>query len=151
MRLRDNLDLARVLLARAIDDETIVRKALEDSEIADSIAGFHAQQSSEKLVKAVLAVHGMAFAKSHDLEYLIDLVAQGEIAAPEGIRDAEALTPWAVESRYEGEQPPAFDRNSSLALVERLRSWAEGEIERTSQPQEGPKVQEDEQGEHERG
>ena len=42
MRLRDNLDLARVLLARAIDDETIVRKALEDSEIADSIVGFHA-------------------------------------------------------------------------------------------------------------
>ncbi len=144
MPSRDNVDLARALLARAVDDETIVRKALEDSEIADSIAGFHAQQSSEKLVKAVLAAHGMVFAKSHDLEYLIDLVAQGEIATPEGIRDAEALTPWAVESRYEGEQPPAFDRVASLALVKQLRSWAESEIETVSRRQTESEAQGDE-------
>jgi HEPN domain-containing protein len=151
MRQRDGLDLARVLLARAIDDETIVRKALTDSEIADSIAGFHAQQSTEKLVKAVLAAHGMAFAKSHDLEYLIDLVAQGGIAGPEGIRDAEALTPWAVESRYEGEQPPALDRKSSLALVEQLRSWAESEIETAGQQQTEPEAQDDEPRQPEQG
>ncbi len=150
MRLRDNLDLARVLLARAIDDETIVRKALEDSEIADSIAGFHAQQSTEKLVKAVLAAHGMVFAKSHDLEYLIDLVADGGIAAPEDIRDAEVLTPWAVESRYEGEQPPAFDRAVSLALVKQLRSWAESEIETVSSRQRESEAQDAERRPHER-
>lgn len=39
----DQLDLARVLLARAVDDETLVRKVCSDTDVADSIIGFHAQ------------------------------------------------------------------------------------------------------------
>jgi HEPN domain-containing protein len=144
MQQRDNLDLARVLLARAIDDAGLVRKVLTDTDIADAIVGFHCQQAVEKLVKAVLTAHGMAFAKSHDMEYLIDLVAQGGIDSPEGIRDAEALSPWAVEFRYEGEEPPVLDRADSLALVERLQSWAESEIETASQQQVEPEAGDDE-------
>lgn len=135
MPQRDDLDLARVLLARAIDDERLVRKVLTDKEVADASVGFHCEQAAEKLVKAVLAAHGVAFAKSHDMEYLIDLVANSGIDAPEGIRDAEALTPWAVEFRYEGEQPQAFDRAATLALVECIKSWAEHEIEAASKSQ----------------
>jgi hypothetical protein len=37
----DRLDLARVLLARATDDETLVRKVCSDADVADSIVGFH--------------------------------------------------------------------------------------------------------------
>jgi hypothetical protein len=42
MPQRDRLDLARVLLARAEDDETLVRKVSPDADIADAIIGFHA-------------------------------------------------------------------------------------------------------------
>jgi len=70
----DRLDLARVLLARAIDDETLVRKVSPDTDIADAIVGFHAQQAVEKLIKAVLAARGVTFMKSHALSYLIGLV-----------------------------------------------------------------------------
>lgn len=45
------------------------------------------------------------------------------------------LSPWAVEFRYEGEEPPAFDRSTALVLVEKLRTWAEGYIEVAEQPQ----------------
>jgi hypothetical protein len=49
MPLHDRLDLARVLLARAVDDETLVRKLCSDADVADAIVGFHAQQAAEKL------------------------------------------------------------------------------------------------------
>jgi HEPN domain-containing protein len=126
MPQHDRLDLARVLLARAIDDETLVRKVSADTEVADAIVGFHAQQAAEKLIKAVLAARGVAFIKSHALSYLVGLVEEHHIDAPPELSEADVLSPWAVEFRYEGEEPPAFDRPAALALVEkRFRAQSE--------------------------
>ncbi|HXB66378.1 MAG TPA: HEPN domain-containing protein [Solirubrobacteraceae bacterium] len=135
MPQHDRLDLARVLLARAIDDETLVRKVSADTDVADAIVGFHAQQAAEKLIKAVLAAHGVTFMKSHALSYLVGLVEEQHIDAPLELSEADVLSPWAVEFRYEGEEPPAFDRPAALALIEKLRTWAEGQIETAEQPQ----------------
>jgi HEPN domain-containing protein len=132
----DRLDLAHVLLARSLDDQTLVRKVGSDDEIADAIIGFHAQQAVEKSIKAVLAAHGVAFMKSHALSYLIGLVEDNDITAPEALSEADVLAPWAVEFRYEGEQPPALDRSASLALVEQVHAWAEGEIKAAAYPHE---------------
>lgn len=66
--------LARVFLARAEDDKTLIRKVISDADIADAIVGFHAQQAAEKSLKAVLAARGVSFAKSHALGYLIGLI-----------------------------------------------------------------------------
>jgi HEPN domain-containing protein len=128
MPRHDRLDLARVLLARAKDDETLVRKVYSDPDIADAIVGFHAQQAIEKLIKAVLAARGVAFIKSHALSYLIGVVEGNDIQAPEELAEADVLSPWAVEFRYEGDEPPALDRSAALALVEKTRQWAENEI-----------------------
>ncbi|HYM45265.1 MAG TPA: HEPN domain-containing protein [Solirubrobacteraceae bacterium] len=141
MPRHDRLDLARVLLARAIEDETLVRKVAPDTDIADAIVGFHAQQAVEKLIKAVLAARGVAFMKSHALSYLVGLVEENEIEAPEDLSEADVLSPWAVEFRYEGEEPPALNRSAALTLVERVRTWAENEIEaadRSQQAQQQP-------------
>jgi hypothetical protein len=89
----DRLDLARVLLARAIDDETLVRKVSPDTDIADAIVGFHAQQAVEKPIKAVLAARGVAFMKSHALSYLIGLVEENEIEAPEELSRGRRALP----------------------------------------------------------
>jgi HEPN domain-containing protein len=134
MSQHDRLDLARVLLARAIDDETLVRKVSPDTDIADAIVGFHGQQAVEKLIKAVLAAHGVAFMKSHALSYLIGLVEENEIEAPEELSEADVLSPWAVEFRYEGDEPPALDRSAALILVEQVRTWAENEIKAVDRP-----------------
>ena len=137
----DRLDLARVLLARAIDDETLVRKVSPDTDIADAIVGFHAQQAVEKLIKAVLAAHCVTFMKSHALSYLIGLVEEHEIEAPKELSEADVLSPWAVEFRYEGDEPPALDRSAALALVEQVRTWAENELETVGGPQQPPEEQ----------
>lgn len=130
----DRLDLARVLLARAINDETLVRKVSPDTDIADAIVGFHAQQAVEKLIKAVLAARGVAFMKSHALSYLIGLVEEHEIGAPKELSEADVLSPWAVEFRYEGDEPPALDRSAALTLVEQVRTWAENEVKAVDRP-----------------
>lgn len=134
MPRHDRLDLARVLLARAVDDETLVRKVSSDTDVADAIVGFHAQQAAEKLIKAVLAARGVVFMKSHALGYLIGLVEENDIEAPAELSEADVLSPWAVEFRYEGDEPPALDRSAALSLVEKLRTWAETEIRATDQP-----------------
>jgi HEPN domain-containing protein len=124
----DRLDLARVLLAKAADDEALVRKVSSDSDISDAIVGFHAQQAVEKQIKAVLAARGISFVKSHALSYLVGLIEENQITAPLALEQADTLSPWAVEFRYEGEEPPALDRAGALTIVEQLRHWAEGEI-----------------------
>jgi HEPN domain-containing protein len=141
MPQHDRLDLARVLLARALDDETLVRKVSSDADIADAIIGFHAQQAAEKLIKAALTARGVVFMKSHALSYLIGLVEGNDIDAPHELSEADVLSPWAVEFRYEGEEPPALDRPAALTLVRKLRSWAEDEIsaaDHLAEPQQQP-------------
>jgi hypothetical protein len=86
-----------------------------------------------KLIKAVLAARGVTFAKSHALSYLIGLVEENDIETPDELSEADVLSPWAVEFRYEGEEPPALDRSAALVLVEQLRAWTEKEIKTAGQ------------------
>jgi HEPN domain-containing protein len=48
------LERAELLLAKARDDETLLEEIISNEKIRDEIMGFHAQQSSEKLLKALL-------------------------------------------------------------------------------------------------
>ncbi len=128
MSPRDRRDLARALLERAAGDEALVRRVLDDSEIPDAIIGFHAQQAAEKLIKAVLAARGVAFARTHALGYLIGLVESHGIDAPPSLGGADVLSPWAVDFRYETESEPALDRRAALDLIEELRRWAMDEV-----------------------
>lgn len=130
MSPRDGRDLARVLLERASGDEALVRRVLDDLEIPDAIVGFHAQQAAEKSIKSVLVVHGVRFAKTHALGYLIGLIETNAIDAPASLAEADVLSPWAVDFRYETESEPALDRRAALDLIEELRRWAIGEVDR---------------------
>lgn len=82
----------------------------------------------------MLAARGVTFVKSHALSYLIGLVEENHIEAPDELSEADVLSPWAVEFRYEGEEPPALDRSAALALVAQLRMWTESEIKAADQP-----------------
>jgi HEPN domain-containing protein len=128
MTERDALDVARVLLKKAEQDEALVLKIGSDIDIADEMVGFHAQQAVEKQIKAVLTAHEIPYKKSHELGYLVGLIDENKIDAPTALQRADTLTDWAVEFRYGGEEPPALDRDVALALVVQLRKWAEAQI-----------------------
>jgi hypothetical protein len=55
--------------------------------------------------------------KSHALSYLIGLVQENEIEAPQDLSEADVLSPWAVEFCYEGDELPALDRSAALARL----------------------------------
>ena len=101
--------------------------AIPDSD--DQAVGFHAQQSIEKCIKAVLSVSEIAFRKTHDLVELIDLLRdRGKNLPP----DAEALgtlNPFAVTMRYDLFEVEALHRDWMIKTVETVRAWAAQEIE----------------------
>ena len=65
----------------------------------DTIA-FHCQQASEKYIKSMLEHFGVEFQRSHNLVYLLDLLAQ-KIDIDEDIYDkAILLNGFSVQIRY---------------------------------------------------
>jgi HEPN domain-containing protein len=113
-----------------------IAKADEDIEAADlclgagdrmaNVAAFHAQQAAEKLLKALIATAGIEPPRVHDLMELNDLAVD---AAPDIGRlseSIEAITPWAILTRYptHGDTPPPtpVEVADALALVKQLRA-----------------------------
>lgn len=124
--MADGRDLSQVLLQKARGDLAAIRVLLE-GDVGDDVIGFHAQQTVEKALKAVLAARGVAYRFSHDLAYLGDLLESEGVALPSALRGAEALAPWAAEFRYE--DPPndlePLDRDAAKRLADAAVAWAE--------------------------
>ena len=92
-----NPKLAEKLLAKADQDLHVVRKWKSDTDIAEEIIGFHAQQSAEKILKAVLAYNEIDYPFTHRLSDLIDLIKDHDISFPDELEEIRFLTPFAVE------------------------------------------------------
>ena len=115
-------DDARALMGAAERDLRALR-GMEDAVVfADEIAGFHAQQAAEKLLKVWLILLGEPYPMTHDLDHLLRLVERGE---PEAMRfeDLIEYNPYAVQLRYgsfESEAAP-IDRQEAVRRLEALR------------------------------
>ena len=68
----DFSEASRVLAHNATEDATAVREFAANSEIADSIVGFHAQQAIEKWLKAAMAHRGIKYTRTHDIDRLAE-------------------------------------------------------------------------------
>lgn len=131
MERREARDLALLLLRKASQDEAVVRKFLDDPEVADEVVAFHAQQAAEKTLKAVLALKGIRYGKVHDLAHLLDLLSDQGMVISQRLAEVCLFTPFAVEYRYEdwgGEEDP-FDRQWALNLIGDVRKWAEAVVQ----------------------
>lgn len=123
-------DQARTLLSKAAKDEALVRKVSSDTDIADELVGFHAQQAIEKSMKAVLAANGVKFPFIHDLGVLRELCEQAGAPLPEEVGDVAELTPYAGGLRYDEDTLELVDRErarrSATAAVEWARTIVDG-------------------------
>ena len=100
-------DFVQQWLDKAESDLKVTEILLEsDLESFDSI-GFHAQQSAEKFIKALLVRHQIEFPKTHDISKLRNLVLKIDRSVSLKLEPADALTPYGVEFRYPGD----FDLN----------------------------------------
>jgi HEPN domain-containing protein len=90
---------------------------------------FHAHQTAEKAIKAVLIAHSIPIIKSHNIGTLISLLP-AELDCPPELQEAMSLTDYAVSSRYPGDLEPVTkaDYQEALDLAEKVLKWAEKEI-----------------------
>ena len=122
-------DLAKAFVTKAREDEVLVTKVVDDSEISDDLFGFHVQQAVEKYVKAVLAVQQSRPKQTHDLAALLEEVRDQGIDVPDEVLAAAAWTPYAVRNRYPFlGAAPSIDRRAAIELVRAVREWAEAEV-----------------------
>jgi len=93
---------------------------------------FDAQQAAEKAIKALLIQQGVRFPYTHDLTELLTLVEQASQHIPERVRQAGALSDYAVESRYPGLAEPVTQEEyeEAVAIAEEVVRWVGDALER---------------------
>ena len=123
------IDLAKRFISLADRDIRTFQLLVSAPDSDDQAIGFHAQQSIEKCLKAVLSAHQITFRKTHDLVELLDLLRDGGRALPPGADSLDTLNPFAVTLRYDLFEAEAVDRNWIAKTVAVVRIWAEMEIE----------------------
>jgi len=120
-----------VLLQKAAEDEYTVDKLIDLPDSPDDVIGFHLQQATEKLLKALLSYLRIEYRYGHNLGELIHLLEKAGHRIPAELDDLRELTPFATVRRYdfipeEGESP--LDRKTARKMVAFLRKWVEAEI-----------------------
>ena len=121
-------DLARRFLALADRDIRTFQQLANIPDSDDEAVGFHAQQAVEKCLKAVLARHRVEVHKTHDLQALLDLLAQRKLPMPPLAQEIKALSPFAVILRYDLIESESLDRNQAREILDKVRKWAGEQI-----------------------
>ena len=116
------VELALAWWARARDDLSVAER-IADTPFA---CCFHCQQAVEKAVKTLLIVHQIDFAKRHDIGQLLELLGASPTAPDESVTQGlEALTRFAVETRYPPGQAGPEEVQEALLMAKRFLDWAQ--------------------------
>lgn len=85
---------------------------------------FHAQQSVEKALKAVLMAAQAQFRYTHDLEEIWNLLVDRGIEPPQSLESLRRLSPFAVEFRYDDTLIPLLTRDEADRITSSVLLWA---------------------------
>jgi HEPN domain-containing protein len=124
-------DLPKVLLDLAGEDELVAKSLLPLEGVTDRPLGFHAQQAVEKALKAVLAINGVEFPYSHDLNGLLGLCRKHKIDVPEDLSEVGRLSVFAVRLRYDAGPAAHLERDRALKWAAIAVAWARTTVEET--------------------
>lgn len=91
---------------------------------------FNAQQAAEKALKALLIHRDIRFPYIHDLNHLMELLAQTGIEIPGQVLAAGSLSDYAVEVRYPGIAEPVTREEylEAVNLAQIVVIWVENQI-----------------------
>jgi len=111
-------------IRHARSDLAVARQAPSGDLLAETIC-FHAQQTVEKSVKAVLVHVGIRSPKTHNIERLVGLLPAAVTRIP-ALADAGWLTVYATTLRYPGAQETVSDNKlrEAVRLAEAVVAWA---------------------------
>jgi HEPN domain-containing protein len=134
----EQLEVADLYLTKAASDLAAARTLASDADQQDDVVGFHAQQTVEKSIKAVLALRESDIPRTHDLVLLARLAGNEDDEIPPELEEAQSLSPWAVAMRYD-EMEARLDRDAAIRVAAASLSWADGLLTaaRTTPPRSG--------------
>lgn len=113
----------------AIRDQTAFKALRVAPEVDIAVALFHAQQSVEKTLKAVMCLHHVEYRRTHDLEELAARLATAGVLLPVSEEQLSRLTPYAVEFRYDDGAFHLLSAEEAEHWVAALLRWAREAIE----------------------
>mgnify|MGYP000577913454 CR=1 FL=1 len=95
-----------------------------------NLVAFHAQQATEKALKALLVADQVDFPRTHDLGELLALLRQTGRRWPAGLEQVEELTPLAVQTRYPGFDDPVeeAEADEAIRLASETLVWVKAEL-----------------------
>lgn len=121
--------LVREWVAKAEEDhltlEILVRQ--RKKRIHNSVC-FHAQQCAEKYLKALLVSHKVPIRKAHDLGELTDMLRSHEPTVALIADLSDSLTPYAVESRYPGEDATGREAKAACKAAKEIRQFVRARL-----------------------
>jgi HEPN domain-containing protein len=87
---------------------------------------FHAQQATEKALKAVLVFKSVPFLRTHNIRTLMDLLPE-DLNLPKEAKAASILTDYAVLTRYPGDLEPVTEEEylEAVRIAEAVVRWGE--------------------------
>jgi hypothetical protein len=75
-----------------------------------------------------MVLNAVSVARTHDLEYLVELANGGGVVVPIPVQRLRQLTPYAVAFRYEGAGHEWVSQAEATDMVEALHQWARNEL-----------------------
>ena len=122
-------DYPREFIGAAEDDSYMADTVIDDCNALDSGVDFHCQRAAERLLKAVLAHHGVQCRRSHALTHTFQAVEAPSTSVPPHLTELTHLNPFAAVLRYESPRIMAdCDRRRRRGLLEALRRWIEVQV-----------------------
>ena len=120
--IKSKVDLVCGWLEKARRDLITAERGLGAESPFTDIVCFHAQQATEKYLKAYLLWHEIEFPRTHALEDLVLLAAEKDRGFLSLKDEATTLTPYAVETRYpEFEVPLLEDARETVRIAGSIR------------------------------
>ena len=119
----EHREVAEVLLGKARGDLSAAQLLNATEDQSDDVVGFHLQQATEKALKSILAASGVEVPRTHDLEYLVEMLERAEFEVDEAIKTVGWLSAWGVTFRYEDADD--LDRDGALQAATAAVALAE--------------------------
>lgn len=111
-------------MEKAENDRLALRNNIEAAQVPWDAVCFHAQQMTEKLLKAFLVHRGRPVTKTHDLVALLTACREFDESLGEFEEACERLSQHAVRSRYPDDlfEPGENEGRDMAGLAEQLRA-----------------------------
>lgn len=122
-----NRSLAEQWLARARGNLSRAKPGKATRDIFYEDLCFDCQQACEKSLKALMILHGIVPSPTHSLSVLIESLEEHSLVIPDTVKEAVALSYYAVTTRYPGHYEPIDEQEfqNALKMAERVVSWVE--------------------------